>query len=109
MANTSAKEEKRTYWANHIRQWAASGKTQSDYCQHHQLKLHQLVYWKRVLDAKPKAREPVSTGGFVAVQLSQAADVTAQGLTITLANGIRIEGAHLNNLDLIREIIRWQL
>lgn len=103
------KAEKRAYWANHIKQWNESGETQSHYCRRHQLKLHQLVYWKQVFGntPKPKVKKPINTGGFIAVQLTPATDSPAQDLTLQLPNGLRIEGVHASNLAIIQEIIRW--
>ena len=108
--NPITKEEKRTYWANHVKQWNASGKSQSDYCRHNKLKLHQLVYWKQVFGThlKPKSN-PSSKNGFVAIQLERSSMPRAQEMTIQLPNGIRIESAQSNNLDMIREMTRWQI
>ena len=105
------KAKKRAYWANHIKQWNTSGQTQSEYCRRHQLKLHQLVYWKQVFSntPKPKVKKPVNTlsGGFVAMQLTPATEPPAPDLTLQLPNGLRIEGVHASNLAVIQEIIRW--
>jgi len=40
-------EQKRTYWKRHIDSWQQTGLTQTEYCRQHQLKHHQLVYWKK--------------------------------------------------------------
>ena len=104
-SNADTKKEKRDFLANHIKQWQASGKTQSQYCQLHQLKLHQLVYWKHVLVTQPKKTpKPSSTSGFIAVQVNPS---SIQTLTLQLPGGLRIDGIQANNLELIREIIRW--
>ncbi len=112
--NTRAKIklEKRTYWANHVKQWQVSGDTQSDYCRHHQLKLHQLVYWKQVFNNNPDNNKdkskPNNTRGFVVVNVTPAVtNATTSDLTLQLPNGLRIDGIHANNLDLIQEILRW--
>jgi len=108
-SHTSTKTEKHDYWTRHVKQYMSSGKTQRDYCDQHQLKLHQLVYWKRVLmDQFEDTNTDRATNGFVAVQLTQPLDRAAEQLIIELPNGVRIKGVHANNLTIIQDIIRWQ-
>jgi len=104
----TTKAAKRAYWENHIRQWEASGETQKSYCQHHQLKFHQFLYWKKVFDAKNETRQSTGASGFVAVKLNEPAS-EAQALAIVLPNGRRLEGVHASNLNLVREIVTWQV
>jgi hypothetical protein len=40
-------ERKRSYWKQHIESWQETGLTQAEYCRRHNLKHHQLVYWKK--------------------------------------------------------------
>ena len=40
-------EQKRRYWKQHIGSWQETGLTQAEYCRRHNLKHHQLVYWKK--------------------------------------------------------------
>ena len=40
-------EQKRSYWKQHIDNWQETGLTQAEYCRRHNLKHHQLVYWKK--------------------------------------------------------------
>ena len=40
-------EQKRTFWKQHIDSWQETGLTQVEYCRQHNLKHHQLVYWKK--------------------------------------------------------------
>ena len=47
---TTRSEERaknRQVWEQHIRNWKESGLAQSEYCRRHNLKEHQLTYWKR--------------------------------------------------------------
>jgi len=110
--NASAKTEKRDFWANHVKQYAISGKTLRAYCQQHHLKLHQLTYWRRIFSDQPNTRESNSNkttvSGFVGVQVSQPTETTTQTLIVELPSGVRIKGIHPDNLNIIQEIIRWQ-
>ncbi len=40
-------EQKRSYWQQHIESWQESGLSQTEYCRRHDLKPHQLTYWKK--------------------------------------------------------------
>jgi hypothetical protein len=40
-------EQKRSYWKQHIDSWQETGLTQAEYWRRHNLKHHQLVYWKK--------------------------------------------------------------
>ena len=39
--------EKRRFWEQQIQQWKDSGLSQSEFCRLHNLKAHQLTYWKK--------------------------------------------------------------
>ncbi|HFE39417.1 MAG TPA: hypothetical protein ENK06_13565 [Gammaproteobacteria bacterium] len=103
-----SREEKRSHWANHLKQWGASGISQSDYCRQHQLKPHQFTYWKHVFN-DPKKPEPCAENGFVAVQVTRPSVQSTQGMTIQLPNGIHIKSPQPINLELVQEMARWQL
>ena len=77
---------KSRYWREHVEQWQSSGLSQKAYCKQHDLKPHNLSYWKNKLDAQ---REAKATGGFVAVALEST---LPQGLSLHLSNGHRIDG-----------------
>ena len=39
--------EKRRFWEQQIEQWKDSGLSQTEFCRFHNLKAHQLTYWKK--------------------------------------------------------------
>ena len=50
MTTRSRSEEQaanRQVWEQHIRNWRESGLAQSEYCRRHNLREHQLTFWKR--------------------------------------------------------------
>ena len=49
--------EKRRFWEQQIQQWKGSGLSQSEFCRLHNLKAHQLTYWKKRFD---RTQAPVS-------------------------------------------------
>ena len=46
-SRSEERAENRQIWEQHIRSWKESGLAQSEYCRCHNLKEHQLTYWKR--------------------------------------------------------------
>ena len=39
--------EKKRLWENRLKDWNASGLTQSQYCREHGLRVNQFIYWKK--------------------------------------------------------------
>jgi hypothetical protein len=58
--------EKRRFWEQQIQQWKASSLTQTEFCRLHNLKTHQLTYWKKRFH---RTQAPVS---LVELQLGSA-------------------------------------
>ncbi len=102
MNNT--RKEKRAWWANHIKDWKASGKTQSSYCRQHRTKPHQLIYWRQVF--APQSEQAPASSGFIPVQVAPS-QPRSQGLTVRLSNGVCVEGVQASNLAVTRELIEW--
>ena len=65
-------EQKRSYWKHHIESWQETGLTQVEYCRRHNLKQHQLVYWKKRF---LKSETEVS---FVPVKFEDLLDIPSQ-------------------------------
>jgi hypothetical protein len=54
ISRTEELEQKRCYWKQHIDSWQEAGLTQAEYCRRHNLKHHQLVYWKKRFSHAPE-------------------------------------------------------
>lgn len=103
------KSKKREFWEDHIKCWKASSQTQSHYCRLHQLKIHQLLYWKKILRDLPSTTNTDSkNSGFISITVKPSPP-TAQTLVLELSNGVRITGIHAGNLNVIQDIIGWKL
>lgn len=83
--------QKRRDWNIHITGWQTSRLSQTEYCQRHELKFHQFVYWRRKF--APKPNPPLSL-----VQVPVAAVARASGyllqqstLRVSLAPDVCIE------------------
>ena len=57
-SRSEERAENRLVWEQHIRNWKESGLKQSEYCHRHNLKEHQLTYWKKRF--QPAAAAPIS-------------------------------------------------
>ncbi len=96
-------EQKRSFWKQHIDSWQQTGLTQIEYCRRHNLKHHQLVYWrKRFL----KTETDVS---FVPLQLEDLLDLPASQeqapLTLVVNNQFKIEIRAGFDVQLLRQLI----
>ena len=96
-------EQKRSYWKQHIDSWQETGLTQAEYCRRHNLKHHQLVYWKkRFLDTE--------TGvSFVSLKLEDLVDIPAQpdrdSFCLVIDNHFEVEIKAGFDAQLLRQLI----
>ena len=96
-------EQKRTYWKRHIDSWQQTGLTQTEYCRQHQLKHHQLVYWKkRFLNTETAV-------SFVPIKLEDLLDIPAQpdraSLCLVINNQFKVEIRAGFDAQLLRQLI----
>ena len=92
-------EQKRAYWKQHIDGWQQTGLTQAEYCRRHNLKHHQLVYWrKRFL----KTETDVT---FVPLKLEVPARSEPASLTLVVDNQFKIEIRTGFDTQLLRQLI----
>jgi len=96
-------EQKHTYWKQHIESWQETGLTQSEYCRRHNLKHHQLIYWKKRF---LKTEADVS---FVPLKLEDLLDIPGQpagaSLCLVINNHFKIEIRHGFDSQLLRQLI----
>jgi hypothetical protein len=96
-------EQKRSYWKQHIDAWQKTGLTQVEYCRQHNLKHHQLVYWKKRF---LKTETDVS---FVPIKLEDLLDIPASpenaSLSLVVNNHFKIEIRPGFDVQLLRQLI----
>ncbi len=96
-------EQKRIYWRQHIDSWQQTGLTQAEYCRQHNLKHHQLVYWKKRF---LKTENDVS---FVPLKLEDLLDIPTRqdqsSLTLEINNQFKIEIRAGFDSQLLRQLI----
>ena len=96
-------EQKRSYWKQHIDSWQESGLNQTEYCRRHNLKHHQLVYWK-------KRFSHTETGvSFAALKLENLLDTPVlpdrASLCLVINNYFKIEIRAGFDAQLLRQLI----
>jgi hypothetical protein len=96
-------EQKRTYWKQHIESWQETGLTQTEYCRRHNLKHHQLVYWKK------RFLKTVTDVSFVPLKLEDLLEMPARqdqtSLTLVINNQFKIEIRAGFDSQLLRQLI----
>ena len=96
-------EQKRTFWKQHIDSWQQTGLSQAEYCRHHNLKHHQMVYWKkRFLNTETEV-------SFVPLKLEDLLDIPAQpeqpSLRLVINDQFKIEISAGFDALLLRQVI----
>lgn len=104
---SNKREEKRRYWSRHIQSWRQSGQTAQAYCRRHQLKSHQFQYWRQVFET-PAGQRQAPKSGFIELNVTPPPIGRTTGLTVTLPNGLQIEGVDAGNLALVQHMMEWR-
>jgi hypothetical protein len=96
-------EQKRINWKQHIDSWQQTGLSQAEYCRRHNLKDHQLTYWKKRF---LKTETEVS---FVPLKLEDIIDTPARtdhaSLSLIINNQFKIEVRSGFDAQLLRQLI----
>ena len=101
MSPTSTTEDTRaTYWREQIQAWSVSGKSQKAFCEEQALGYHRFGYWRRKFSQSVSIPSKAKT--FVAVTRQPA----AMSLSLSLPNGLIIEGIAEENVSLVSQLLR---
>ena len=96
-------EQKRTYWKQHIDSWQETGLSQTEYCRQHNLKHHQLVYWKK------RFLKSGTNVSFVSVKLEDLEDrpdpLDPASLCLVVNNHFKIQIRAGFDTQLLRQLI----
>jgi len=97
MPGTGKSDELAEYWQCQINSWKTSGKSQASFCKTHDLSYHRFTYWRRKFDEQHS--EP---GGFALVKYQSAG---TSHLSVSLPNGLVVQGIGADNLGVARELL----
>ncbi len=92
------------YWQQQIAVWEQSGLTQKAFCEQHALNYYRFGYWRRKYREQIQGDAVQARKGFIPVQYSP--ERVAGGLSLTLPNGIRVQGIDADNLPLLSHLLR---
>jgi hypothetical protein len=96
-------EQKRSYWMQHIDSWQKTSLTQVEYCRQHNLKHHQLVYWKK------RFLKTETNVSFVPLKLEDLLETPTRhdqaSLTLVINNQFKVEIRAGFDAQLLRQLI----
>jgi len=103
MASTEDSEQLSRYWQGQITAWEQSGQSQKSFCEQRELNYHRFGYWRRkFLEQSHTEDQPIN--GFVPVRSLQSSSAT--GLSLTLPNGVLIQGIEHYNVAVVRQLLQ---
>ncbi len=93
-----------TTWKVHIQDWQTTEQSQRAYCKAHDLNYHCFIYWRRKLAGPTKAKtKSVLPSAFVPVQSRPM--IVVDDLSLTLPNGITLQGITSRNLPVAQQLL----
>ena len=96
-------KQTRSCWKRHIESWQETGLTQTEYCRQHDLKLHQMAYWKKRFS---KTEAGIS---FVPLKLEDLVDIPVHpdraAICLVINNHFKIEIRPGFDTQLLRQVI----
>ena len=103
ISRTEELEQKRSYWKQHIDSWQETRLTQAEYCRRHNLKHHQLVYWKK------RFLHTETSVSFAALKIEDLLDTPAPSdrasLCLVINNYFKVEIRAGFDAQLLRQLI----
>jgi hypothetical protein len=103
MLEPNKSESLSTAWKVHIQNWQTTEQSQSAYCKSHNLNYHCFIYWRRKLAGPTKSKtKSVQPSAFFSVQSGPA--IVAEDLSLTLPNGITLQGITSSNLAVVQQL-----
>ena len=100
-ANT--KNGKQAYWKSHLETWKASGLSQAQYCQKHQLKTQSFTYWKSKLEKQ--CTLPPLLPVTVRTDIKQKTSFLHSGIVLSFNDRIKIQLENGFNSDTLSRLI----
>jgi hypothetical protein len=104
MSSSNERVTKATFWQQHIQQWKTAQQTQIAYCRAHSLNVPQFNYWvrkERSANAQ-KNKKATFPSPFIPVVKHQSAP---SGLSLSLPNGMMLQGIDLGNLSSVKQLL----
>ncbi len=102
MSHQDKSETRSNYWQQQITTWESSGQSQKMFCQSHHLNYHRFGYWRRKFLIQD-GDDAQQTTAFVPVSYHQQPASTE--LSLSLPNGLVLQGIATDNLPVVYQLI----
>ena len=103
MASKEESEALSSYWQQQVEAWRATGQSQKGFCKAHDLNYHQFGYWIRKFRNQVEQDQYQKSSGFVPVTMNTHHEI--DGLSLTLPNGMRVQGIVDDNLATVYQLL----
>jgi len=103
MSNEESTAPLATYWQQQIQAWERSGQSQTAYCRSNELSYHRFGYWRRKILSLVDRPSNDRVSGFVPVTVHSR--VATNDLSLTLPNGLVLQGITTDNLPLVDQLL----
>lgn len=91
------RNERRTFWFEHVESWQSTSESQAAYCRRHELSAVNFSYWKRRFERERLASavgdgQPDSQAALIEVQVAddERADCDS-GITVAIGSDVRLQ------------------
>ena len=85
------REQKQSYWFEHIHAWRGSGLSKADYCSFHDLSLTSLMYWLRRERIVESGGNPPRVLDMVPVRIAPDINVVTDSIVVRGPGGWTLE------------------
>lgn len=98
-------KEKRIEWKARYEAWKQSGLSVVDWCQHQEIKVHQMYYWIRQFESNGGSKQTPATTKWLTVQVDEGLPPSGQGSILLHFGSISVEVPPGANMDLLSNVV----
>lgn len=98
-------KEKRIEWKARYEAWKQSGESVVDWCQHQEIKVHQMYYWIRQFESNSGSKQTPVAAQWFTVQVDEEAPPSGQGSVLLHFGTITVEVPPGANMDLLSDVV----
>ncbi|MGO3346663.1 MAG: IS66 family insertion sequence element accessory protein TnpA [Marinomonas sp.] len=95
------------FWLEQVKAADVSGLSGATFCKQHDLNYSQFMYWRQKCQKQSALMPDGKVPGFVKVTPSRFE--SSSSLSVSLPNGVVVQGIDSLNLPLVRQLLEWTL
>jgi hypothetical protein len=107
MNQFSHSQSRSDFWLEQIKAADLSGLSGATFCKQHDLNYSQFMYWRQKCRKQATSMSDSKSSGFVNV--SPSLFESSSSLSVSLPNGVVVQGIDSLNLPLVRQLLEWTL